>query len=90
MQFKGVPIFYTPYLSFPLGDERKSGFCSRARPFGHERLSRSGPYYFNLAPNYDLTLTPGNLSSRGVELGGEFRFLTSNSHGQIEGTYLPR
>ena len=47
------------------------------------------PYYFNLAPNYDLTLTPGSLSARGVQLGGEFRYLTANSHGQIDATFLP-
>ena len=47
------------------------------------------PYYFNLAPNYDLTLTPGLLSARGVQLGGQFRYLTANSHGQIDATFLP-
>ncbi len=90
MRFKNVPIFYTPYISFPLGDERKSGVLFPS--FGHS--SSNGyqievPYYFNLAPNYDLTLTPGILSARGVQLGVEFRYLTENSHGTLEGNFLP-
>jgi len=90
MQFKGVPIIYTPYLSFPLGSERKSGFLVPILDHSGTNGYEIGvSYYFNLAPNYDLTLTPEYMSSRGVELGTEFRFLTANSHGQIEGTYLP-
>ena len=70
MRFKDVPIFYTPYISFPLGDERKSGLLFPS--FGHSGnngFELEVPYYFNLAPNYDLTLTPGVLSARGVQLG---------------------
>jgi LPS-assembly protein len=90
MRFKGVPIFYTPYISFPLGDERKSGLLFPS--FGHSGsngFELEVPYYFNLAPNYDLTLTPGLLSARGVELAGQFRYLTAGSHGQIDSTFLP-
>src|SRR5277367_5957622 len=77
-------------ISFPLGDERKSGVLFPN--FGHS--STNGyqlevPYYFNLAPNYDLTLTPGLLSARGVQLGEEFRYLTKRSHGVIDGNFLP-
>jgi LPS-assembly protein len=90
MRFKDVPIFYTPYISFPLGDERKSGVLFPS--FGHSTnngYQLEVPYYFNLAPNYDLTVTPGILSARGVQLGGEFRFLSASSHGQIEENFLP-
>ena len=90
MRFKDVPIFYTPYISFPVGDERKSGLLFPS--FGHSGnngFELQVPYYFNLAPNYDLTLTPGLLSSRGVQLGGQFRYLTEKSHGQIDTTFLP-
>jgi LPS-assembly protein len=90
MRFKDVPIFYTPYISFPVGDERKSGVLFPS--FGHSGsngFELEVPYYFNLAPNYDLTLTPGLLTSRGVELAGQFRYLSSNSHGQIDTTFLP-
>ncbi len=90
MRFKDVPIFYTPYISFPVGDERKSGVLFPS--FGHSGnngYQLEVPYYFNLAPNYDLTLTPGFLSARGGQIGGEFRFLTAGSHGQVEANFLP-
>jgi LPS-assembly protein len=90
MRFKDVPIFYTPYISFPLGDDRKSGLLFPS--FGHSGsngFELEVPYYFNLAPNYDLTLTPGLLSARGVQLAGQFRFLTANSRGKIDTTLLP-
>ena len=89
-RFKDVPIFYSPYLAFPLGAARQSGVLFPS--FGHSGSSGyqlGVPYYFNLAPNYDLTLTPGYLSARGVQLGGEFRFLTASSKGQIEENFLP-
>jgi LPS-assembly protein len=90
MRFKDVPIFYTPYISFPLGDERKSGLLFPS--LGHS--SSNGfdvevPYYFNLAPNYDLTFTPGVLTARGVQLTEDFRYLTASSHGQLDATFLP-
>ena len=90
LRFKGVPILYTPIISFPIGNTRKSGFLFPT--IGHSSnngVEVSAPYYFNLAPNYDLTLSPGFLSARGVQLGAEFRFVTGNSTGQIDGTYLP-
>src|SRR5580658_2539930 len=90
MRFKDVPIFYTPYISFPMGDERKSGLLFPS--FGHSGnngFELEVPYYLNLAPNYDATLTPGLLSARGVLLGGQFRYLTEGSHGQIDTTFLP-
>ena len=90
MRVKDVPIFYTPYISFPVGDERKSGLLFPS--FGHSGsngFELQIPYYFNLAPNYDLTLTPGLLSARGVQLGGQFRYLSQNSHGQLDTTFLP-
>src|SRR3984957_13654247 len=90
MRFKDVPIFYTPYISFPVGDERKSGLLFPN--FGHSGsngFELEVPYYFNLAPNYDLTLTPGLLTARGVQVAEQFRYLTANSHGQIDATFLP-
>jgi LPS-assembly protein len=90
MRFKDVPIFYTPYISFPLGDERKSGLLFPS--FGHSGsngFELEVPYYINLAPNYDLTLTPGVLTARGEQLTGQFRYLSTISHGQIDATFLP-
>ena len=90
MRFKDVPIFYTPYISFPLGDERKSGVLFPS--FGHSGsngFDAEVPYYFNLAPNYDLTVTPGLLTARGVQVAEDFRYLTASSHGQLDATFLP-
>jgi LPS-assembly protein len=90
MRFKDVPIFYTPYISFPLGDERKSGVLFPS--LGHSSsngFDAEVPYYFNLAPNYDLTFTPGVLTARGVQLTEDFRYLTASSHGQLDATFLP-
>jgi LPS-assembly protein len=90
MRFKDVPVFYTPYIAFPLGEDRQSGLLFPS--FGHSGnngFELEVPYYLDLAPNYDATLTPGILSRRGVQLGGEFRFLTESSHGQIEENFLP-
>ena len=85
-----VPVLYSPYLSFSLDNSRKSGLLYPG--FGLSK--RNGfdfriPYYFNLAPNYDATLTPRYLSKRGLMLGGEFRYLTTSSHGIIDATWLP-
>jgi LPS-assembly protein len=90
LQVRGVPVVYLPYISFPLGDQRKSGFLFPT--IGHSRsngVQLATPYYFNLAPNYDLTLTPELLSARGVELGGQLRFLTAASRGEFDGVFLP-
>jgi len=88
--FKGVPIFYTPFISFPIGEERKSGFLFPLIGHSSSRgIELGAPYYFNLAPNYDLTLTPEWMSKRGTDLSEDFRFLTGASRGELEGTYLP-
>lgn len=90
LQFKGVPILYTPWISFPLGEERKSGFLFP--DFGvsdRSGVELAAPYYFNLAPNYDLTLTPRLLTDRGNELDTEFRYLGRRHRGAVEAVYLP-
>jgi LPS-assembly protein len=90
LHFLGVPILYTPWMDFPLDDARKTGVLGPT--IG--TTERSGldllvPYYFNLAPNYDATLYPRVLSKRGVQLGGEFRYLLNSFHGENRVEYLP-
>jgi LPS-assembly protein len=85
-----IPVFYFPYLSFPIGDERQSGFL--APSFGGTDQTGpefSIPYYFNLAPHYDATLTPRFMSDRGLLLKTEFRYLTQASDGNLNLEYLP-
>ena len=90
IELKGVPILYAPVISFPVGDARKSGFLFPS--FGN--TDKSGfevgiPYYLNLAPNYDMTLTPFMLSRRGPGLSAEFRYLTGRSQGHADTRFLP-
>lgn len=85
-----VPVLYIPYLSFPLTDARKSGFLWPSIGSSEKSgLLVSTPYYYNLAPNYDLTLTPTLLSRRGLQLGTEFRYLTDKHDGYVNYLLLP-
>ena len=86
----GVPIFYSPYLSFPLGDNRRSGFL--LPDFGStDKMGTyfTVPYYWNIAPNYDATFKPRFMSSRGTQLQTQFRYLGSSYHGIAEVEALP-
>lgn len=85
-----IPVFYSPYLSFPIDARRKTGFTFPK--FGS--TARSGyafsfPFYWNLAPNYDLTLTPRILTERSAELQTEFRYLTQKNEGTLLANFLP-
>ncbi|MEO5343899.1 MAG: LPS assembly protein LptD [Gammaproteobacteria bacterium SHHR-1] len=89
VRFKGVPIFYTPYLSFPIDDRRKSGFLLPSLSNNSDTgLDISTPYYLNLAPNYDATLTPRYMTERGLMLGGELRHINTWSRNEIRAEYL--
>ena len=85
VKYKGVPVLYSPFISFPLSKKRHSGFLL---PFvgsqGESGTVVSTPYYLNLADNFDLTLTPTSFSGRGLMLEGEFRHKTDYSEGVIE------
>ena len=90
LRIGNVPVLYLPYFSFALDNQRKSGFLTP----GFGTSSNGGfmlslPYYLNLAPNYDATLTPRLYGKRGLMLDGEFRYLTASSHGTVEATWLP-
>ncbi len=90
LRIREWPVFYTPYLSFPTSRERKSGFLMPMTGYSNVGGFDLGlPYYFNLAPNYDLTLVPHLYTERGVMLGAEYRYLTEKSSGVISGSFLP-
>ncbi len=90
VEFMHVPIFYFPYFSFPLGDERQTGFLVPRFGYGNKLgFVAATPYYLNLAPNYDATLTPRYMSRRGLQLQSEFRYLGPGSSGLAELEYLP-
>lgn len=84
-----VPVFYSPYLQLPLGDRRRSGFLIPNAKYG----SSNGfefilPYYWNIAPQADATITPHYMSKRGLQLQNEFRYLTQAGAGLVEFDYL--
>lgn len=88
LSFMHVPFFYTPYLNFPL-EGRKSGLLPPTYGTSEENgTDISIPYYWNIAPNQDATITGRNITARGGMLQTEYRFLTENSKGQINGDYL--
>ncbi|QFU21542.1 LPS assembly protein LptD [Shewanella eurypsychrophilus] len=85
-----VPIFYIPYMTIPISDKRKSGFLfpmfSTSTTNGVEVAT---PYYWNIAPEYDLTFTPHYMSARGLFLKTDFRYLAGESqHGKLNVEYL--
>ncbi|WP_111894108.1 LPS assembly protein LptD [Acinetobacter sp. MB5] len=88
---KNVPIAYLPYYNFPIDDRRTTGLLTPS--FGwtsSEGFQISLPVYLNLAPNYDMTLTPRYLGTHGAMIEGEFNYKTANfGEGTISGGYLP-
>jgi LPS-assembly protein len=85
-----VPVLYVPWFAFPIDDRRRTGLLYP----GIGSSSRNGfdyrqPIYLNLAPNYDATITPRLMTARGLQIGGQFRYLTDNGRGTIEAEFLP-
>ena len=91
LRIKEVPVFYLPYFNFPIDNRRASGFLLPSAGFGpSESFEISTPYYLNLAPNYDATITPTIFTNRNPMLTGEFRYLTENyGSGELTASYLP-
>ncbi len=72
-----VPVLYSPYWRFPLGDRRRSGLLlPRYHYSGANGFEFVQPWYWNIAPNYDATVTPHWITKRGLQLENEFRYLT--------------
>ncbi len=90
MAIAGTPVAYIPYMNFPIDDRRKSGLL----PPTFRQSERTGtdftqPYYWNIAPNYDATISPRYMSQRGSMVHGEFRYLQQRHSGEFQGAYLP-
>ena len=89
LRFQGVPILYTPYISFPIGDARKSGILSpEAGSSDASGTQVRLPFYWNIAPNYDATITPTILADRGLQIGADFRYLTETIDGHVKVEHL--
>lgn len=90
LRFQDVPILPIPNISFPLSDKRKSGFLPPTIALDNlSGLDVVLPYYWNIAPNRDLTLYPELLSRRGVAAGGEFRYLEDDYRGKLRADFMP-
>lgn len=88
--FQQVPLFASPYLSFPLSTQRVSGLLPPVVALGSTAgVDATLPYYFNLAPNRDLTLYPRYMSRRGMQLGADYRYLSPTYSGSLNLEYLP-
>lgn len=89
LEFLGTTLLALPYASFPLEKRRKSGFLA---PY-YSQSTRRGlevgvSYYWNIAPEYDLTLTPVHMSKRGEQLKSHFRYLGAGYGGELRHEYL--
>jgi LPS-assembly protein len=84
-----VPVFYFPWLRFPLNNQRFSGFLTPSIRL-QSNAGISIPYYFNLAPNYDATLKLTTLKHRGYQIDTELRYLTKKHQGSIEYDFIPK
>lgn len=90
LRFKGLPILPVPYLSFPLSDERKSGLLPPN--IGLDNVNGfefTQPYYWNIAPNRDATITPTVMTKRGMNLSTEFRYLEADYLGNARLNFMP-
>lgn len=86
---KGVPVLYLPYFAFPVAKVRQTGLLfptiSTSSSTG---LTYEQPYYWNIAPNFDMTIAPRIMSNRGTQLKTEFRYMTNHHQGQLNLEYL--
>lgn len=86
----GIPVFYMPYFTFPIDDRRKSGFLFPSAGYTKDNgVDIAAPYYFNIAPNIDDTLTPRYLGERGLMLENEFRYLNESGFYELNLGFLP-
>ncbi len=92
LQVKDVPVFYWPWASFPIDDRRKSGFLypSIGSSSADSGLAIAAPYYFNIAPHYDATLTPQYINGRGLFTEAEGRYLSRWGQSVLQLGYIDR
>jgi LPS-assembly protein len=88
--FQGATLLSIPSFDFPLSNDRKSGFLTPIFGSTNSRgIEMSLPYYFNLAPNYDATLTPRLMTRRGLQINGQARYLFPDIVGEADAELLP-
>ena len=90
LRFFDIPILGAPFATFPLENRRRSGILT---PYYSQTSNRGFevgvPYYWNIAPERDATITPVVMAKRGVQLKNEFRYLDARYAGELKYEYLP-
>lgn len=88
---KNIPVLYVPYFSFSIDKQRKTGFLWPTVGIASDKWGPYvlAPFYWNMAPNYDMTITPGLMKKRGTSFNDKFRYLTTTSGGEINFTLVP-
>jgi LPS-assembly protein len=90
LHFKNVPIIATPSISFPLSGKRKSGVLPITAGIDNINGTEvSVPYYWNIAPNRDATITTTMMTQRGVDMGAQFRYLEPGYSGTLQTNFMP-
>ncbi len=90
LEFKGVPILPIPYITFPLSDKRKSGLLPPTIGIDNVNgVEYDQPYYWNIAPNRDATFHAALMAKRGINAGGEFRYLEPSYSGKLRADLMP-
>jgi LPS-assembly protein len=90
MEFKSVPVMYFPYGSFPVDDRRLTGLLTPGMGLsGRGGFDIRLPFYWNMAPNYDLTIAPRYMTERGFMIGADFRYLWHRTFGEIDFEVMP-
>ncbi len=90
LRVRGVPVFYFPYLNFPLSGKRKSGLLTPTLGTSNESgLDLRVPFYWNIAPNQDATFTPRLIADRGEMLGGQYRYMGRDFRSELNFEVLP-
>lgn len=90
LSFKGMPLLPIPAISFPLSEKRKSGFLPPTLSVDSiSGVELTTPYYWNIAPNRDATLTPTIMSKRGLQLGSSMRYLEPTYSGEARLDVMP-
>ncbi|GLS89158.1 LPS-assembly protein LptD [Psychromonas marina] len=89
LRVKDVPVFYFPYISYPLTDKRKTGLLFPSVEYANTNgFTYTQPLYINIAPNMDATITPTYMQNRGTKLAAEYRYLFDSGKGSLQGEYL--
>ncbi|MCO7245558.1 LPS-assembly protein LptD [Halomonas sp. Mc5H-6] len=88
LEIKDVPVMYVPWVRFPIDDRRHTGLLTPAISASGDGVDYTQPFYWNIAPNRDATITPRWMTDHGLLLNGEFRYLQDDIAGTVEAGYL--